>query len=859
MKKRALLFLLCLSLLAGTLLSCADTHVHTYADTWSSSESAHWKADTCGHDTKSDEGAHTFNENMCCTVCGYAMTGDTLSVAQAVKSAPEGQELYVQGLFVGISDEGAGYEKELLLKDCENDQLIAVRGVSYGNYPSYGYEKGDLVRLCGKILRARYSADNEKSQNKTYLVFSKENPENIADTILSRGNAVSYQLENAVTIDSWKAMKTFFNAATLEAYTYVHFKGDVWFNTYAKAADGVQLHRFCMTGEAYNLAAMKPDGKRAVGLRQNMLEANVPAAMTAYFDEFVGSTSYPGKKGTVDFYAVVSATNNVNFQLTILDHSWLAGRDGSIEIKTQQDIVKEVGFAYYRQGTQIYYDQRYRDENPTPEAATAQQRQYLDCSSFVNAVYYEAFGVNIQRVPITERSPQTGNYTSYAKENLGSSPDVIGYWETKDYPTYEQQKKLLGEILAQLQVGDVLTYRHGKSSPTAGHSLLYIGNGTFLHSTGSQATFDATQPEKNEDLLNAMEMTHGTVQKICADKLFTDTTSSRYLFRDTSSDKMFHFCVIRPLALGLTATEKTQNRMKLAGVTMEKQITPGIAKTVARGEEITYTLLIQNHSANSYKDVLFEDTLSEHLTFLAGSEGLAVEGQKISKKLSIGAWESIKIEWTAKVKDTAPVGARIESNATALGGVKVFDTANFVGAYTAAQLQSVAQMARDMAANGTSFADPLELARSIYREALGAETLQDVTAAELIAALFVQQESGSYEPRTDTPLSEIAVPRLQGGTLLHRICDIVSIHTENALTPGDLILCYWSGVYRLFVCVGEGELVQIDTASRTATLVQNGSDLALYQNDSYCINSICSQLRTYELCAVLRPAMKGAQ
>jgi hypothetical protein len=189
----------------------------------------------------------------------------------------------------------------------------------------------------------------------------------------------------------------------------------------------------------------------------------------------------------------------------------------------------------------------------------------------------------------------------------------------------------------------------------------------------------------------------------------------------------------------------------------------------------------------------------------------------------------------------------------------VFDTANFVGAYTAAQLQGVAQKARDMAANGASFADPVELARSIYREALGAEILQDVTAAELIAALFVQQESGSYEPRTDTPLSEIAVPRLQGGTLLHRLCDIVSIHTENDLTPGDLILCYWSGVYRLFVCVGEGELVQIDTASRTATLVQNGSDLALYQNDSYCINSICSQLRTYELCAVLRPAMKGAQ
>ena len=80
MKKRALLFLLCLSLLAGTLLSCADTHVHTYADTWSSSESAHWKADTCGHDTKTEEAPHTFGTDFVCTVCGYAMTGDTLSV-----------------------------------------------------------------------------------------------------------------------------------------------------------------------------------------------------------------------------------------------------------------------------------------------------------------------------------------------------------------------------------------------------------------------------------------------------------------------------------------------------------------------------------------------------------------------------------------------------------------------------------------------------------------------------------------------------------------------------------------------------------------------------------------------------------
>ncbi len=857
MKKRLVLLLLCISLLAGALLSCADSHVHTYAGTWSSSQEMHWKADTCGHGTKSEESAHTFDEKLSCTVCGFAKEDGTLSVAQAVNGAPEGQELLVEGLFVGISDEGAGLEKELLLKDKNTDHLIAVRGVPYGNYPQYGYEKGDLVRLCGKVVREKYTEGDDKSQNKTYLAFSAENPENIADTILSRGNAVSYQFKDVVTIESWEAMKAFFNAATVQAYTYVRIKGDVWFNTYCKAEDGVQLHRFCMTSKALNLAGIKPDGKRAVALRQNMLETNVPTAMTTYFDEFVGSTSYPGKKGTVDFYAVVSATNSVNFQLTILDYTWLLGQNESIEIKTQQDIVREVGFAYYREGTQIYYDQRYRDENPSPENATAQQRLFLDCSSYVNAVYYEAFGVNIQRVPITERSPQTGNYANYAKENLGKSPDVIGYWETKDYPTKDAQKALLTSILESLQVGDVLDYRHGKSSATSGHALLYIGDGMFLHSTGGQAIYDASQPEKNEDVCNVMEMTHGTVQKIAASALFTDTTSNRYLFRNDSKDKMFHFCVIRPLALGLTATQKTQDRMKIAGLSMEKQVLPGIGASVARGEEITYTMIIQNHSSNSYKDVLFEDTLSEHLTFVTGTEGLSVEGQKITMKISVGAMERVTIRWTAKVKESAPVGARIESKATALGGVKVLDTVNFVGAYTAAQLKSVADKARDWAANGTSFADPAELARALYKEVLGADILGSASASVLMDALFGQLEDGAYDLRKDSVFSPMAVPRLHGGTKLYRICDIVAIHTENDFMLGDLIFCRWNNQYRLFVYVGEGELVQIDTVSKTATLVENGKDFATYQKDSYCINSIFSQLRTYEFCAVLRPAMLG--
>lgn len=852
---RSITLLLCLVLLITSLFSCA--HAHSYAQEWSSSEQTHWRADTCGHDTKEAEAPHSFDENLTCTVCDYAIADGAFSVAQAVQGAPVGEEILVEGLYVGISDEGAGLEKEMLLKDTATDQLIAVRGVPYGNYPQYGYEKGDMVRLRGKIVRLACKDGDEKSQNKTYLAFADGNPAQIEDTILSRGNAVSYQLSDVVTIESWDAMKAFFNAATVQAYTYVRIKGDVWFNTYGKAEDGVLLHRFCMTEKAYSLSAIKPDGKRAVALRQNMLEQNVPAAMTTYFDEFVGSGGYPGNKATVDFYAVVSATNSVNFQLTILDHAWLLGQDESITIATQQDIVREVGFAYYRQGTQIYYDQRYRDENPSPEAASAAQKLFLDCSSFVNAVYFEAFGVNVQNASIEERSPQTGVYTGYAKENLGKSPDVVGYWETADYPTKESQKELLASVLASLQVGDVLVYRHGKSSATSGHALLYIGDGMFLHSTGSQATYEAADPLNNEDKCNLMEMTHGTVQKISAAAMFTDTTSNRYLFRNDSSDKMFHFCVLRPLARGLEAIEKTQNRMQIAGLSMEKSISCGISGAVARGAEITYVLTVQNHSSNVYTGVLFEDTLSEHLSFVRGSADLTVNGQKVSASISVGAMEHVTLTWTAKVKETAPVGALIESKSTAFGGVDVFPTVNFVGAYTAEQLASVAKTARTYATGVQSFDDPAALARTIYQEALGVDILGNTTAAALIADLFAPRGSDKYDLRAESALALMAVPRLHGGTLLHRLCDIVAMHTERDFMLGDLVFCQQRGQYYLFVYVGEGEFVRLGGADTAATLIENGEDFCRYEKDAYVTNSIASQLRTFELCVVLRPAMCG--
>ena len=54
-------------------------HTHKFSSEWSYDEANHWHSDTCGHNQKSDEAAHTFDDGLetidgikyICTVCGY--------------------------------------------------------------------------------------------------------------------------------------------------------------------------------------------------------------------------------------------------------------------------------------------------------------------------------------------------------------------------------------------------------------------------------------------------------------------------------------------------------------------------------------------------------------------------------------------------------------------------------------------------------------------------------------------------------------------------------------------------------------------------------------------------------------------
>ncbi len=69
-----------LMLSAGALAGCnkdepkpdpEPEHTHTFSTEWTSDETNHWHASTCGHDVKDGEGAHTFGTDGKCSVCEY--------------------------------------------------------------------------------------------------------------------------------------------------------------------------------------------------------------------------------------------------------------------------------------------------------------------------------------------------------------------------------------------------------------------------------------------------------------------------------------------------------------------------------------------------------------------------------------------------------------------------------------------------------------------------------------------------------------------------------------------------------------------------------------------------------------------
>ena len=772
---------------------------------------------------------------------------DAVGVKQALTSQV-GTQLTVSGYYVGVAESGVGGDQEILIKDVSSDDIISVRGITYGTFPDYGYRYGDRVELTGTVSN-KTSANNSIPSTKIYLDFvADENPEQIQDTVKSSGNIVNYAFDNVVEINSWAKMQEVFNASTLKSYTYITMSGDIYFNKYSSGSDKIVVYRPHLNGAASDLAGIKPDGTRSISLRDNVMTQNLGAD---YRDLFFDSepSGYPGVKFHGSITALYIGGNGLYFNLVIMDESFVEAYEEEI---TNADALVTVAKTYYYQGNQIQYDQTQsrRNINPSPEEATAQHTLYLDCSSYVNSVYFETFGVNVLPYTTSQKSPSTENFNNYARDNK-NAVEVMGYWDVADYTTTSAQQAVLKEIEAMLEVGDVVVYRHGATSGSSGHVMLYIGNGDWLHCTGSSYNY-TDDPLNSEDKATTAEKTGGAIQTLVNADILSDTSSSRYLFRKTASDSVFSFAVLRPLNRGLSITAKTVKRMSIAGLSIERSVSAGLYNSVRKGDEITYTMTIVNKTTTAVKGVKITDIIPANADYVANSiapDGV-VTGKNIAWTVDVGASKTVTLSYKVKISSTSS-DILVESSSALVNGIATNGLLNTISGYSADQMSSLVTKANEYISSKEEFTNPIEMVKSLYKDALNTDLFSYTGVSGTLSDLI---DSNNNTFKTNTEVSKMLVPNNYGGLGIKsgftKDNNRIRMLREEYLSVGDIIL----GAYNsnnntvAYVYLGNGKMLGVYSGSNGKVAVS-----VTISSDAY--KNILVTMIAYERYAVIRPSM----
>ena len=129
--------------------------------------------------------------------------------------------------------------------------------------------------------------------------------------------------------------------------------------------------------------------------------------------------------------------------------------------------------AYADRGRWLQYDQlsldrvdrvsARRQSFAAPEAATVQRRLFLDCSSFIWAIYYQTFDYMLE-----------ADLTWHIIDHVAPR---IYYKEFSHRETPEETDKIRNDLQELLQPGDIITYSNENG---IGHTMLYIDENTYL-------------------------------------------------------------------------------------------------------------------------------------------------------------------------------------------------------------------------------------------------------------------------------------------------------------------------------------------------------------------------------------------
>lgn len=573
---------------------------------------------------------------------------------------------------------------------------------------------------------------------------------------------------------------------------------------------------------------------------------NIPEMYENQFEIQKGKLCFVGESGT-DLYniatlAELTITTKLNLKyLAIINEAW----------------------AYYYQGNQIQYDQtiKRRELNVSAEKATAEDTLYLDCSSYVNNVYYSVLG-SVIFPDVTYSTPNTDNFNYYGNYYTTQTSNPLRYGivrhEVVDDNTYLLEETIRGE----LQIGDLINYRHdGK-----GHVMIYLGDDTVLHCTGNSYSFD-NDPTLSYDLSNNVEYNDGAVQILSLDDILTSTganSSKRFIL---SSGIAETFTIIRPLSNyrheNDVLQEQAINRLSIPNISLELSASVSIYNSVNRNQEITYTLKLQNHNGFkiSYIDVIAD--VPDGTTYVYSSNSGSYENGKITWSNISVAGNSIKtLTFKVSVNSDTESGKNIIVSATA-NGVKFNTLQNQVTSLKSSDYTNIKTNAEYYI--NSSYSSSMEYINDIYERCGYDIPLLEYSAQTILDSTYYTSLLSS----SDDTYHNYLVTDMWGGYCTNNTesqydTDRIRYVFSKCLNTGDIIITYDSNLsptYNAYIYVN-GFIYGVVDGTSTKITTSSGSYMAYH---SYSISTptlyhtqtqlFLEQLIAYDRFIIIRPGV----
>lgn len=204
-----------------------------------------------------------------------------------------------------------------------------------------------------------------------------------------------------------------------------------------------------------------------------------------------------------------------------------------------------------------------------PEAAAEGRYLFLDCAAFVWACYYQTFDCRLEADMVINMI-----------DHLSAR---VFYYELTHNEDEQHIDELRQTFCACLQPGDIISYER---TYRAAHTVLYIGNGQFIHCTQEHG-FNGYNYEERRNIFDP----EGGIRIDDLDALTRDRNGKRYLFSDTVK----RFSVNRPLnVLGDPTKQALIRSEKTKDLHCSVYPSIGYGHTVPGGETVLYEVEIRN-------------------------------------------------------------------------------------------------------------------------------------------------------------------------------------------------------------------------------------------------------------------------